>query len=364
MLKKLFLTGLLAVSTILPTFADDPVYVENGDTCNDDNLGSGNDCTLVAQYEPQEYGITYDCGTGIGGTSRGSVTYGTNYQFMANYCTKQGNQFNVWSCDNGVGNKAESLTENWTTVPTNPESNITCIATWTPNDIDLIWFDGYTQYTNGTSNTCEYGDGVTLPQTPPTKTGYTFMGWRIRPYCDVSNFETGGNIFGSIGKGFYNGVNQCISDKQVIDCQFANNLGAMEWQIHKNHNKSMDSFLRGTSTCVDTAGTNPWNNNEFTYIASNILPGDSLPNAQHNTTNGQYCWCKASNYTTVRSNNETDICNFSSPSWVYLADLNDSENCAVECAYYCTEAITQYDDFRDTLYGIAGGTSGGGGGPK
>lgn len=40
-------------------------------------------------------------------------------------------------------------------------------------------------YDNGdgtvTSTTCAYDDLITLPETPPTRPGYTFSGWKLQP---------------------------------------------------------------------------------------------------------------------------------------------------------------------------------------
>ena len=45
------------------------------------------------------------------------------------------------------------------------------------NDITLNWYNGNTLHD---TNTCVYDSSVTLPSTEPTKTGYTFQGWKVR----------------------------------------------------------------------------------------------------------------------------------------------------------------------------------------
>ena len=54
-------------------------------------------------------------------------------------------------------------------------------ADWTANTINLEWYNEDTKLTvPTTSNTCTYDGGITLPSTNPTKTGYTFKGWKVR----------------------------------------------------------------------------------------------------------------------------------------------------------------------------------------
>jgi hypothetical protein len=43
-------------------------------------------------------------------------------------------------------------------------------ATCEPNSITINWGDGE-------SESCSYGEELTVPATPPTRRGYTFVGW-------------------------------------------------------------------------------------------------------------------------------------------------------------------------------------------
>ena len=61
------------------------------------------------------------------------------------------------------------------TLETNSGST-TLTAQWTANTITLNWYNGDTQYP---TNTCTYDSGITLPS-QPTKTGYNFVGWKVK----------------------------------------------------------------------------------------------------------------------------------------------------------------------------------------
>jgi len=53
-------------------------------------------------------------------------------------------------------------------------------ANWTPNSINLTYFDRNTKLdVQNNADTCSYDGGINLPSTPPTRTGYTFVGWRV-----------------------------------------------------------------------------------------------------------------------------------------------------------------------------------------
>ena len=57
---------------------------------------------------------------------------------------------------------------------------VSLMADWTPNAINLAYFDRNTKLdVQNNANTCSYNGGINLPSTLPTRTGYTFVGWRV-----------------------------------------------------------------------------------------------------------------------------------------------------------------------------------------
>ncbi len=148
------------------------------------------------------------CGDGASGTpatASENVTFNTNWNgiIAANAiagsgnaaavsgCTKVGFHANAWTCtyntsgDSVSGNNpVTSITaqspKQWTTA-----DSATCVLSWTANSIDLTWTlaGGSSTATNtgtgGTADTCTYGGNITLPNAEPTKTGYTFSGWKL-----------------------------------------------------------------------------------------------------------------------------------------------------------------------------------------
>ena len=54
-------------------------------------------------------------------------------------------------------------------------------ANWEPNQIKLHWYNADTQLdVQDAADSCDYDGGLTVPSTAPTKTGYTFNGWKVK----------------------------------------------------------------------------------------------------------------------------------------------------------------------------------------
>lgn len=190
MSKRLILSGVLALCTLVPVHANAD-YITNESTCDNDTLGSTESATLIAQWTPNPYTITYNCGSGISGTASSPVGPSTATSAVvmdgaytlagANNCSLTGYTFAGWSCPNLPGSP---------TLPAgNPlyfaggatgtysyAGNITCTAQWAQNSIALDWNPD-----NGDSHintSCTYDGAIVLPA-QPSKTGYTFGGWQV-----------------------------------------------------------------------------------------------------------------------------------------------------------------------------------------
>ena len=162
-----------------------------------------------AQWNNTPYTITYTCGSlpNNGGTVGGTLTNNTdtvyngtqNYQLRtsANGCGMDhqldGYHFAGWTCTPNLatGSSSATYSVNWpssTIVSETIEtigisSNATCEAVWAKDMVDLIYLEtpgDETAYANGS---CNYGgngsDGAFNLPNNPTKTGYTFTGWKI-----------------------------------------------------------------------------------------------------------------------------------------------------------------------------------------
>jgi hypothetical protein len=78
----------------------------------------------------------------------------------------------------GAGDTTASC-DNETLGQTSGTANIE--VDWVPNTIAIRWYDGDTRLSvQSTAQSCVYDDDLYLPNTQPTKTGYTFKGWEVK----------------------------------------------------------------------------------------------------------------------------------------------------------------------------------------
>ncbi|MBQ3784973.1 MAG: InlB B-repeat-containing protein [Alphaproteobacteria bacterium] len=81
-------------------------------------------------------------------------------------------------------------------------------ANWQANTIDLHWYNDDTEITSGVPTSCIYDGDLTPPSTIPTKTGYTFKGWKTKKifvpdgYTQLEYIENTGTAYINTGISF------------------------------------------------------------------------------------------------------------------------------------------------------------------
>ena len=207
-------------------------------------------------------------------------------------------------------------------------------AGWQPNTIALHWYNGDTEITSGVQTSCVYDGTLTPPTTIPTKTGYTFKGWRVRvlPTMDFSTIPTNENGTNRWAIGWYNNANYCWYDTNTgtaqnvacnSDATYSKELQTHEWKVKYSHGD-----LYGMSGCSATSGS-------FTQSGNPVI-GD-----------GQYCWCKATGYKATGSNEVKGP--LSALSWVFYNDSGSVASCARLCARRCASGAANDSAFRVAL---------------
>ena len=139
--------------------------------------GAGNG-TLVAQWAPNRYTVTYNSNKGSGSMSPDTVTYNTAYKTKKNTFTRTGYTFNGWNEKADGTGTAWSLASSgvyeanktWTWTYTH---DITLYAQWKANsytyNIKYVSSSGKVLGTDTVTGTFDTSKTVT----PPAKTGYT-----------------------------------------------------------------------------------------------------------------------------------------------------------------------------------------------
>ena len=136
---------------------------ENGNAV-DVNLTAVEDATYYAQWEINQYTITFDT---VGGTEIDPITQDYATAVTAPEApTKLGHTFVSWDKE----------------VPVNmPAEDVTLTAQWTVNSYDAIFNAGEGKFADDSATaTVEdvvFGEAVTAPAEEPTREGYTFDGW-------------------------------------------------------------------------------------------------------------------------------------------------------------------------------------------
>jgi len=224
--------------------------------------------------------------------------------------------------------------------------NVNLRAEWTENRINLTWYDdnaennGSAIDVSGTNSAqCTYNGGITLPTNIPTKTGYTFLGWRVRAQSCFSGVDTSlaGTAFATITLD-----GSIFTDNANIETYELNKLG--EFAVTLPY-----GTVKGISSCNDyepadfyslvmqmESGTiSPQEFGEIFYgeNGSGNMPSDTY---NGNENSGGSCWCKI---TSLVSNENQ--CNVSPALWRYMAGGGYAtiDTCKQECPKDCARMI-------------------------
>ena len=235
---------------------------------------------------------------------------------------------------------------------------------WQPNTIALHWYNGDTEITSGVQTSCVYDETLTPPSTIPTKTGYTFKGWRVKQ-ADTSCFAsqvcslTGSAVNGltynrddSTAYGYYSHDGQRKSNESTYG------LTAGGWAVKD----TSGGIIKGIASCNSTMPTimetimTAMGNGTMTEeqalaavygscASDAIKPGNTFSSS----SSGQYCWCKMNSYTPSGGS----ACNVASPSWVFNFDGGSASDCANYCAGDCAGNVVYSPDFRRAVFGVS-----------
>ena len=204
-------------------------------------------------------------------------------------------------------------------------------ADFEANRIDLRWYDNNTMLnvSSTSSDKCIYDTSIDLP-TNPTKTGYTFKGWKVQPEYDFSSLDTsrsGTERWAKDESTCYHALSGNKAGVENCDGEFLE-LSSYEWKVNFYY-----GMIYGMSKCTNVSGT--W--------ATSGNPGD---------VNGKYCWCKATGYKATGSS--TISRPLSNPLWVFYnihGDYSSYNACKDTCSRHCTYGVIYETVFRRALYG-------------
>ena len=210
-------------------------------------------------------------------------------------------------------------------------------ARWTANTIILNWDAGNdATFTapaqNDAAYSCEYDGGITLP-TAPTRSGYTFGGWRVaqsqqQQQCSLSGVWTSGMANESINLDYEHVRWKQMGNNGSTMTDFfgeenSSDLNPGEWAV-----RFTSGELKGRALCSSTNGT-----------AGQLGAPDE-------TGGGRYCWAAGTSF-----NNQ---CSVTSPLWLSFGHFDDAGDCTENCVLAALDLffVDETSQFRSLMFGV------------
>ena len=135
------------------------------------NANTPSQLHIVAQWQPNEYTLTYSCGDDATGTppAAQNIQYNSEFTFTTNAgtCTKDGWNFIGWEIDN---HQEQTFTWAYT-------ENKTAVARWTENTSFVVTLNPNGGTGGQTSVNVEYGNQLSRLDSIPTRPYYIFTGF-------------------------------------------------------------------------------------------------------------------------------------------------------------------------------------------
>ncbi len=160
--------------------------------------GKYGNVTLTAQWTVNTYTITYKYNNGAADTT---AKYTIEQSITLPSPSKTGYTFAGWKVTTAGGNWKTTDSVYKGTVAAGKYGNVTLTAQWTANTYTITYV-----YNNGSANTTatyNIEQAITLPS--PTKTGYTFAGWKVT--TAGGNWKTTDSVYkGTVAAGKYGNV--------------------------------------------------------------------------------------------------------------------------------------------------------------
>jgi hypothetical protein len=227
-------------------------------------------------------------------------------------------------------------------------------AEWEANTIQLRWYNNNTLITpTDAIDDCEYAGSLTRPSNP-SRIGFTFNGWKVRPLIDFSNLNNNlgvpsGNEY---GKGVYYSADYCLyydgswhGGAELCKQPEFTELQQQEWK---------QGFTNGTVYGMSHCSALPGNNYSTTWPAENranytsTLDAMNTYDSQHTGEEKKYCWCRATGY---KTGNPAVVKGSLSPlTWVFVDTTGSSSGCTRDCAVSCADRFRWHSAFRAAVF--------------
>ncbi|MBE6839488.1 MAG: hypothetical protein E7507_08140 [Ruminococcus sp.] len=211
---------------------------------------AGSDITLYAKWTLNTYSVTFDTNGGAFTPDTPTIEYNIEEgvtQAIPTNVTKDYYTFSKWTVTSKDGNiPLGDITE----IPANSYGNITVQAQWTAVEYTLTYDTNGGDLPAGARTTYTYDDVATLPT--PTKTGYSFTGWRIT--ASDSDTSIIGNLITGLNNNHGNLTLKAEWSVNTYTISFESNGGTTVSRIKQDYQSNVYPPAAPTKTGYDFAG--------------------------------------------------------------------------------------------------------------
>jgi hypothetical protein len=229
---------------------------------------------------------------------------------------------------------------------------------WGANKIPIRWYNNNTLITDVTSaeSECTYDSTIDVA-TAPSRTGYNFSGWTVRPQIDFAALRptltfnstqerwSVGAVYGTGARYCWHAVhtNDSVHEACSLRAEYTD-LEANEWKTETGQ-----GMIYGSAHCSAKSGnhhSSTWSTDYKSDWASTLAELDAASGEK------KYCWCQVTGF--KPTNSSTIEGPLASLSWVFSYDGGSASNCSYSCANYCSNDVRSDSGFRAALFAGSG----------
>ena len=146
--------------------------------------------TMYAQWQVNQYTVTYNANFGSGAPSSQTENYGDTVTVSGTVPTRSGYQFTGWNT--ATGGTGTAYASSGTFVM--PADNVTLYAQWEALTYQLVYNVNGGSSAAPASQNGATGTQLTVSNTTPTRTGYTFTGWNTAADGSGTPYSGGASV--------------------------------------------------------------------------------------------------------------------------------------------------------------------------
>jgi hypothetical protein len=224
---------------------------------------------------------------------------------------------------------------------------------WGANEIPLRWYNNNTLMdVTAAESTCEYDSTIDVA-TAPSRTGYNFTGWTVRPQIDFAALVSTltltdtqerwsvGAVYGTGARYCHHAVhtNTSVHEACSLRAEYTD-LEANEWK-----SETTQGMIYGSAHCSAKSGNahnSTWSTEYKSDWSATIAELDAVSGDK------KYCWCQVTGF---KPTNASTIQGPDVPlSWLFTRDGGSASSCSSDCVSSCSNYVRSRSGFRTALF--------------